>query len=134
MLVHFADAPTYCVAWLRTVSTVLNFTKWMAIKWTHTNTSKTALGQLQNSKHSYEIHWRLRNSYEVLKIQPLITLSINCITQPIDWITPQKLSFAKLRSNCTVQYLCLEKTIPNSHRQLINELAQFTTQIFCLKD
>ena len=27
MFVHFADAPTYCVARLRTVSTVLNFTK-----------------------------------------------------------------------------------------------------------
>ena len=53
--VHFADAPTYCVAQLRTVSTnelvstVLNFTKWMATKWTHSYASKIALSQLRNS-------------------------------------------------------------------------------------
>ena len=63
MFVHFADAPTYCVARLRTVSTVLNFTKWMATKWTHTNASKIALNQLRNLYLSYEISWLLRNSY-----------------------------------------------------------------------
>ena len=67
MFVHFADAPTYCIAWLRMVPTVLNFTKW-----THTKVSKIALCQLRNSLLSYEIPWLLHNSYEVSKIQPQV--------------------------------------------------------------
>ena len=47
--VHIADARTYSVARLITVSTVPNFTKWMATKWTHTNASKIALSKLRNS-------------------------------------------------------------------------------------
>ena len=60
-------APMHCVARLKTVSTVLNFTKWVAAKWTHTNASKIALSQLRNSYLSYEISWSLCNSYKVSK-------------------------------------------------------------------
>ena len=63
MFVHFADAPMHCVALLRTVSTVLNFTKW-----THTNASKIALGHYKirssvtKSADCYAIRTKFRKS------------------------------------------------------------------------
>ena len=57
-LVHFADAPTYCVARLRMVSTVFNFTKG-----THTNASKK-----QHLAH-YEIHRSVTKSADSYAIR-----------------------------------------------------------------